>query len=57
MAINLLPREPAAPDDAETQDDPLARVTPAALTDADPAADDRAIEEREWYPPPDAPCM
>jgi hypothetical protein len=44
----LPPRQPADGDHAGRQDD---------AGDSCPAVDAPGNEEREWYPPPDTPCM
>ena len=63
MNTRLLPRHPVNSDQPGREYDALALETPTAPADtqpageAGPAVDDSAPDEREWYPPPHAPCM
>jgi len=64
MNTDLLPQPTGASDHPGPEHDghpALQALTARVDTDQadvpDPATDDSAIDEREWYPPPGTPCM
>lgn len=63
MTTNLLPPPTTGSDRPRPDNDERQLEVPSTRTDADPAStadstmDDPAVDEREWYPPPGAPCM
>jgi hypothetical protein len=63
MTTNLLSPPTTGSDRPRPENDEGQPEVPPTRVDADPAgiADstmgDPAIDEREWYPPPDSPCM
>ncbi len=58
MHISVWPRSPVGNDDVEEDNDHAATLAWAAPAQTGPAGEvGFAVDEPEWYPPPDCPCM